>query len=381
MQTKLYVGLDLHSNNTYVGVIDSKERRVLKGKFPNKLEVLLAALEPHKERIVGVVVESTFNWYWLVDGLMDNGYKVHLAHPAAFKQYSGLKYTDDEHDAFFLAKMLKLGILPEGHIMPREERQLRDLLRKRLKLVRQSSTHILSFKSLVSRNLGISMPTNEIKKLEDDEVNDMFDNEHLALSAKVNIAAMNNLKWQIYEIRNSLLKAVKIKPQFEKLLTVPGIGNILAMTIALETGDIKRFPSVGDFASYCRCVASKRLSNNKSKGENNRKNGNKYLSYAFVEAAQKARRYCPPAQSFFMRKTIKTNKIVATKALAHKLARACYYIMHDQVDFDITKIFGKPLKVDKGCAREPKRGLGYQPSAPIGMSGAATKQHDHILVK
>jgi hypothetical protein len=98
MQTKLYVGLDLHSNNTYVGVIDSKERRVLKGKFPNQLEVILGVLEPHKERIVGVVVESTFNWYWLVDGLMDNGYKVHLAHPAAFQQYNGLKHTDDEHE-------------------------------------------------------------------------------------------------------------------------------------------------------------------------------------------------------------------------------------------------------------------------------------------
>ncbi len=83
------------------------------------------------------MVESTFNRYWLVDGPMDNGYKVHLAHPAAFQQYSGLKHTDDEHDAFFLAKMLKLGILPEGHIMPREERQLRNLLRKRMKLARQ----------------------------------------------------------------------------------------------------------------------------------------------------------------------------------------------------------------------------------------------------
>ena len=381
MQTKLYVGLDLHSNNTYVGVIDSKERRVLKGKFPNKLEVLLAVLEPYKERIIGVVVESTFNWYWLVDGLMDNGYKVHLAHPAAFQQYSGLKHTDDEHDAFFLAKMLKLDILPEGHIMPREERQLRDLLRKRLKLVQQRSAHIISFQSLVSRNLGCSLSSSEIKKLEDEEMNDLFNNEHLALSAKVNIAAMHNLKWQIYEIQNALLKAVKIKPQFEKLLTVPGIGNILALTIALETGDIKRFPSVGNFSSYCRCVGSSRISNNKVKGSNNRKNDNKYLSYAFVEAAQKARRYCPPAQSFFMRKTIKTNKIVATKALAHKLARACYYIMHDQVDFDVTKIFGKPLKVDNGCASEPKRGLGTKPISPIGMPGAATKQNDHIFIE
>jgi transposase len=192
---------------------------------------------------------------------------------------------------------------------------------------------------------------------------------------------MNNLKWQIFEIQNTLLKAAKLKPQFEKLLTVPGIGNILAMTIALEAGDIQRFPSVGDFSSYCRCVNSRRISNDKVKGNNNRKNGNKYLSFAFVEAAQKARRYCPSAQSFFLRKSIKTNKIVATKALAHKLARACFYIMRDQVDFDETKIFGKPSKVDKGCAREPKRGLGTKPISPIGMSGAASKQSNHIAAK
>jgi transposase len=377
VQTNYYVGLDLHSTNTYVGVLDEQERRVVKGKFPNKIEVIQNVLEPYKDHIAGVVVESTYNWYWLVDGLMDNGYKVHLAHPAAFQQYSGLKHTGDEHDAFFLAKMLKLGILPEGHIMPREERQLRDLLRKRMKLVSQRSTHILSFKSLLSRNLGFTMPSNEVKKLEDDEMRDWFDNEHLALSARVNIASMNNLKWQINEIQNTALKAAKLKPQFEKLLSVPGIGNILAMTIAMETGDIQRFPSVGDYASYCRCVNSRRISNEKIKGSNNRKNGNKYLSYAFVEAAQKARRYCPPAQVFFMRKSIKTNKIVATKALAHKLARACFYIMRDQVEFDETKIF-KPLKVEKGCAREPKRGLGHQPQAPIGMAGAALNQLDHI---
>jgi transposase len=373
MQTRHYVGLDLHSNNTYIGVIDEEDRRVFKGKFPNNLEMIEAMIEPYRESIVGVVVESTYNWYWLVDGLMDHGYKMHLAHPAAMQRYSGLKHTDDQHDAFFLATLLKLGILPEGYIYPREERQLRDLLRKRLQLVQQRSTHILSFKSLVSRNLGISMSSNEIKKLDEDKMNDIFDNDYLALSAKANISAMNSLKWQICEIQNKLLKAAKLKPQFEKLLTVPGIGNVLAMTIALETGEINRFPSVGDFASYCRCVGSSRKSNDKVKGTNNRKNGNKYLSWAFVEAAQMAKRYCHEAKSFYMRKCIKAHKILAIKALAHKLARACYYIMRDQVEFDVTRIFGKPIKVDKGCASKPKRGLITKSTPPIGMTGAATK--------
>jgi transposase len=370
MQTKLYVGLDLHSNNTYVGVIDSKERRVLKGKFPNQLEVILALLGPYKKRIVGVVVESTFNWYWLVDGLMDNGFKVHLAHPAAFKQYNGLKYTDDEHDAFFLAKMLQLGILPEGYIMPREERHLRDLLRKRLKLVRQRTTHILSFKSLVSRNQAISMDSNKIKTLTEESIDGMFENEHLVISAKANIAIMNYLKEKIVEIEKQIRKVTQIKPEHDFLITVPGIGKSLVLTVMLETGDINRFKAVGNYASYCRCVESKRLSNNKSKGENNRKNGNKYLSWAYVEIANCAKRYCPQARAFYLKKSIKTNKTLAIKALAHKLARACYYIMKDNVAFDVTKIFGKPI-LKNGCGREPKWGLDNQPSALIGQPAAA----------
>lgn len=113
---KLYGGIDLHSNNNYVGIIDRKEKKVFKKKLPNDLEEVLKALKPYRKEIVGLAVESTFNWYWLVDGLMDNGYRVHLANPSAIKQYEGLKHSDDERDAFHLAQLLKLGILPEGYI-------------------------------------------------------------------------------------------------------------------------------------------------------------------------------------------------------------------------------------------------------------------------
>ena len=372
-----YVGLDLHSTNTYVGIMDGEDRRVLKGRFPNQLDVLLNILRPYKEDIVGVVVESTFNWYWLVDGLMENGYRVHLAHPPAFQQYSGLKYTDDDHDAFFLAKLLQLGILPEGYIFPKEARQLRDLMRKRMKLVRQRATHILSFKSLVNRNLGLSTNSNEIKKLKEEDIDGMFGNEHLVLSAKANIGTMNYLKEMIVDLEKAMLRVARLDPIYEHLITVPGIGKVLALTIALETGDISRFDSVGHYASYCRCVGSKRLSNNKTKGQNNRKNGNKYLSWAYVEAANLSKRYCPQAQVFYLRKKFQTNNVVAIKALAHKIARACYYIMRDQVPFDETRIFGKPSLPKKGCVREPKRGLPSKQTAPIGQTGAAAPSFHH----
>ena len=119
-----------------------------------------------------------------------------------------------------------------------------------------------------------------------------------------------------------------------------GIGEILALTIMLEAGEIRRFASVGNFASYCRCVGSQKISNGKKKGKGNTKNGNKYLAWAFIEAAHFAIRYNPKIKSFYERKKAKTKIVVALKAVAHKLCRACYHIMRDQVAFDVTKAFG-----------------------------------------
>src|SRR5205823_1053278 len=122
--------------------------------------------------------------------------------------------------------------------------------------------------------------------------------------------------------------------------TTPGVGDTLATTIMLEMGTPTRFAKVGNFSSYCRCVDSLRESNEKKKGEGNAKNGNKYLAWAFVEAANFARRYCPQAKSFYERKKRKTNGILATKALAHKLARACYHMLREQKPFDVSRCFG-----------------------------------------
>jgi transposase len=157
---KAYAGIDLHSSNNYIGIINEQNQRLYGKRIPNDLDSVLLALEPFKKELSGVVVESTYNWYWLVDGLKDNGYKLHLANPAAIKQYEGLKHTDDKWDSFFLAHMLRLGILPEGYIYPKHERPLRDLLRRRLLLVRQRTMHILSLQSMINRNLAIRMSGN-----------------------------------------------------------------------------------------------------------------------------------------------------------------------------------------------------------------------------
>jgi transposase len=334
-----YVGIDLHSTNSYVAIIDNDNRRVFKKKTKNDLRLVVEALEPCRKHIKGIVVESTYNWYWLVDGLMDNGYKVHLANPSAIKQYEGLKHSDDVTDAFHLANLLRLGILPEGYIYPKEERPVRDLLRKRLQLVQQRTSQILSFENLLTRNLGTRINVNEVNKLTEEDVEDIFQQEHLILSGKASIATILFLRARIQEIEKAAHKIAKLRNKYKLLMTVPGIHKILALTIMYETGSLDRFASVGNYASYCRCVGSERISNGKQKGKGNRKNGNKHLSRAYVEAANCALRHYEYVRRYYQRKMAKTNNIVARKAIAHKLARACYYIIRDQKEFDPGRVF------------------------------------------
>ena len=127
----LYGGFDLHSSNNYLAIIDENDKRILKKKLDNDPDLIISTLKPYQNELKGVVVESTFNWYWLIDILMDNDFKTHLANQSAVKKYEGLKHSDDNDDAYWLAHLLRLNILPEGYIYPKKQRPIRDLLRKR----------------------------------------------------------------------------------------------------------------------------------------------------------------------------------------------------------------------------------------------------------
>jgi transposase len=320
--------------------MDEQDRIVVERRLPNQLQSILAELAPYHEHVQAIAVESTFNWYWLVDGLMESGYVVKLVNTAAVKIYDGLKYTSDEHDARHLAHLLRLGVLPTGHIYPKEERGTRDLLRKRAQLVRYRTAQILSIQNLVSRNTGHGISTEEIRRFDDQAISELCGGDAArALAIKSNLALLRCFDEQIQVLERVVLAEAKLKPEFEKLLTVDGIGKILGMTIMYEAGTMERFAKVGRFASYARCVGSSRWSNGKKKGEGNRKNGNKYLAWAFVEAAVYAVRYNEQIRRFHQRKKAKTNAIVAVKAVAHKLARACYHVLKDQQSFDVTRAF------------------------------------------
>ncbi len=217
---------------------------------------------------------------------------------------------------------------------------MRDLLRKRSQLVQQRTANILSIQNLYSRNTGSHLNCNSAKRLTLEILEQQFDDPNIILAINSNRVVMGALETQVQLLEKTVLSQAKLDPRYHFLLSINGIGKILALTIMLETGDISRFESVGNFASYCRCVNSTRLSNGKKKGKGNAKNGNKYLSWAFVEAANFAIRYHEPAKRYYQRKMAATKRVIALKALAHKLARAGYYVMRDQVPFDPKKIYG-----------------------------------------
>src|SRR5882762_3915106 len=334
-----YSGIDLHSNNSVVTITDEADRIVAEKRLPNDLAKILAMLMPWRSEIVGVVVESTFNWYWLVDGLQTAGFVVHLANTTASRKYDGLKHSGDETDARYLAHLLRLGILPTGTILPREERAVRDLARKRMQLVRSRTSHILAVENITARQEGNRISSNQVKRLSAEAIDQMRLPEEVALAMKTNAAVIATLTEQIDLVEKRLEDRVQTRTEYALLTTVPGIGKTLATTILLETGPIERFATVGKFASYARCVDSQHTSNGKKKGEGNIRNGNKYLSWAFIEAANFAVRFCAEAKRFYERKKAKSNGVLALKALAHKLARACFHMLRDQRPFDVKRCF------------------------------------------
>ena len=336
----LYCAIDLHSNNHVITIINDEDKIVFERRVPNTLTTTLQCLSPYKDEITAIAVESTYNWYWLVDGLMDEGYSLRLVNTAAVKQYEGLKFSNDETDAFHLAHLMRLKILPTGYIYPKEQRAVRDLLRKRSFLVRHRTAYTLSAQSIHSRLSGRQASCNVIQRPYAERIYlPNIEDTNRKMEMQISLQMIQVLNQQIMNIEKTVLRQIKLAPEFQGLKQVPGIGDILALTIALETGDIARFHKAGNYASYCRAVSSRKESNGKKKGEGNRKNGNKYLGWAFVEAANFMVRYSDNGKRFFQRKLSQKNRAVAVKATANKLSKACFYIMRDNVDYQSKLLF------------------------------------------
>jgi transposase len=337
MQT--YAAIDLHSNNGVLTIIDETDRVLKQRRISNKLEEFIKELEPFRATLQGVAVESTFNWYWLVDGLMDHGYRAQLVHAAAVPQYAGLKHGNDDTDACHLATLMRLGILPLGHIYPRAQRPTRDLLRRRSHLVRIAVSMMLSMLATWSRYTGQCLSMKAFLHLTHEQIEHALPDPTTRVGLQTQYTLWRAIQDQIGHIEAWVKDHVGRAPDLEGVRSVPGIGKILGLTIVLETGAIDRFASVGDYASYCRMVKSERLSNGKKKGEGNRRSGNRYLAWSYIEAANYAIRWSPEIRRWYDRKRAKRHRMIAIKAVAHKIARACYYLLRDGTRFEVQRAF------------------------------------------
>lgn len=336
----LYAAIDLHSTNNVVVVLDDNDAPVLKPRrLPNDPRAVLQALEPHKAEIKAVAVESTFNWYWLADALQESGYTVQLVHAAAVPQYAGLKHGDDASDATHLAHLMRLGILPTGYICPQPVRALRDLMRRRQTLVQQQTKDVLVLQSMFRRIRGAERV--DIEALNRELIVRAFDQPADQQSALAVWDAWKAVRRSIDRLERWIKVQLRRMPPLTQLRTIPGVGAILGPTLLLETGAIERFAAVGNYCSYCRMVDSKRLSNGKVKGHGNRKSGNAHLAWAWLEAANFAIRFDPTIRSWYDRKLGQVKlHVIAIKAVAHKLARAGYFMLREDKPFDVHRAFG-----------------------------------------
>ena len=223
--------------------------------------------------------------------------------------------------------------------MSTEQHTVRDLARKRMQLVQQRSTHILSIETQMDQQRGAHLPSNLIKKLSCSDIDAMGLEAMASIAMKANVSLMQSTDQQIDLIEKTLPSHCRHHPGFPLLKSVAGIGDVLATVILLETGSIERFKDVGNYVSYCRCVGSIHSSKGSKKGEGNTKNGNRFLAWSYVEAANFAIRYSEAAKKFYQRKKARRKDIVAIKAVAHKLARACFHMLKTGEVFSVERCF------------------------------------------
>jgi transposase len=331
-----YVGIDLHSNNNYVVVANQEGRRLLEKRLPNDVGVIVSCLRRY-DPIDSVALESTYNYYWLADGLLDAGHEVKLANPLAMKPYAGLKRQDDRSDAGFMAELLRLGILPTGHLYARQQRGLRDLLRQRSRWVLQKRQILQSVQSRFARCLGLNLSGSQLQHGGFPEIGD--EDQDLAVCSQLEM--IRHLSEQIRLLEERVENRLLPSPHFRALTAIPGIGRVLASTICLESGDLSRFTRVGDYASYARVVQADRITNNRRKGKGNRRCGNAYLGWAYHEAAHCMNRTHPLMQEY-RKRALSRNKHprVVWSTMAHKVCRGLYFVLRDGVEFSPARLFG-----------------------------------------
>lgn len=339
---KHYCGIDLHTKRMYVCVMNDSAEILLHKNMEARAEPFLQAVKPFRDDLV-VTAECTFSWYWLADMCEEEGIEFVLGHALAMKSVNGGKVKNDKADSENITHLLRGGNLPVAYAYPKEMRSTRDLLRRRMHLMRKRSellAHVQnSYHQHNLKNEGLS----SAYKGHRDKLAGNFEDESIRLSVQMDIETVKHYDKILSDTERYLIDQARVdNPQlFSLLKTIPGIGDILALVILYEIHDIKRFANVGKFLSYARMVKPKRSSDGKAKPGIGSKQGNAYLKWAFSEASVLFLRNHKPAKAYFDTLVDRYGKGKALSILGQKLARATFQLMRTQQVFDARRFLQK----------------------------------------
>jgi transposase len=329
-------GIDLHARTMYVCILNHDGEIVVHRNRPASPDALLKTLAPYREQIV-IAVECIFTWYWLADLCAREGIPFVLGHALYMKAIHGGKAKNDKIDAQKIAVLLRGGMLPQAYVYPADMRATRDLLRRRMHLMRKRAELLAHIQNTNSQYNLPEIGKKIAYKANRDGVAERFPDPAVQKSIEVDLALIGYYDQLLRNMELSVLKTAKQHDAntLYRLRTVPGIGEILSLVLLYEIHDIQRFPRVQDFVSYCRLVKCAKESAGKRYGTSGTKIGNAYLKWAFSEAAVLFLRANPGGQKYLARLEKKHGKGKALTILAHKLARAVYYMLKREVVFDL----------------------------------------------
>jgi transposase len=337
-QHRHYCGIDLHARTMYLCVLSHEGEVLLEQNLRCDPGLFLRTIEPYREDLV-VAVECIFTWYWLADLCARENIPFVLGHALYMKAIHGGKAKNDRIDAHKIAVLLRGGAIPQAYVYPPEMRSTRDLLRRRLYLVRKRG-QLLAHIQNTHHQCNLPEPTRKlISKANREGVAEKFSDPSVRKSVEVDFELVAHYDKLIRNLELFLVRSAKHHdPQaFHRLRSLPGVGKILAMTLLYEIHDIHRFPRVQDFASYARLVKCSKESAGKKLGSGGRKVGNVHLKWAFSEAAVGFLRNNPKGQALLAKLRRKHGKGKALSILAHKLGRATYHLLQREIVFDMTK--------------------------------------------
>ena len=334
-QHPYYCGIDLHARSLYVCILDANGDTILHREIKALPEPLLNLLTPYIGNIV-VGVECMHCWYWVSDFCAEHGIDFILGHALYMKAIHGGKAKNDRIDSYKIAHLIRGGNFPLAYVYPPEMRAARDLLRRRTRIVRHGAdlkAHVKNTTSqynLPANNLDLKYPCAR------EAMRNCFDNEFVQRNVDLDLNIIAFYRHELSSIECFIEKHAKHHngSDYHILTSFPGIGRILALTILYEVGDIARFSTVQDFASYSRLIKCKAESAGKSYGTQGNKIGNAHLKWAFGEIAVLYLRGNDKAKAHLLKLQKRMSKAKALSALAHKIGRCVYYMLKNQKVFD-----------------------------------------------